>query len=74
MTTTWLAALTLETVIVTTTFGESFKGIKSAVHDDCIVLREAMLLADDETAHVLGGEIVIPREKLGFIQLVPGAA
>jgi hypothetical protein len=36
----WLDALTLETVIVHTD-SASFKGLKAAVHDDCIVLRDA---------------------------------
>ncbi len=66
---TWLAALTLETVIVHTTSGPSVKGLKAAVHDDCIVLRDAVLLEDTGVA-VLDGDIAVPREQVAFMQLV----
>lgn len=65
---TWLDALTLETVIVHTTHGPSLKGLKAAVHDDCIVLREALILEDSATK--LNGDVVIPRERVLFMQLV----
>jgi hypothetical protein len=41
---TWLDDLTLDTVIVHTTDGPSLKGLKQAVHDDCIVLRDVSCL------------------------------
>lgn len=66
---TWLDDVTLETVIVTTTFGQSFKGLKSVVHDDCIVLKNVIVLETDASTSV-EGELVIPREQVGFIQMV----
>lgn len=66
---TWLADLTLDTVIVHTVDGPSLKGLKSVVHDDCIVLREVLVLGDDTAT--LNGEIVVPREQVAFMQLVP---
>lgn len=66
----WLDGLTLSTVIVHTKSGESIKGVKSAVHDDCIVLREAFMLGiEGQTA--LGGDVPIPRENVAFMQVVP---
>jgi len=49
------------------------KGVQVAVHDDCIVLRDAMVLEDESTA-ILNGEIVVPRERVLFMQLVDGVA
>ena len=68
---TWLDGLTLETVIVHTRDGQSFKGIKSVVHDDCLVLRDALLL-DDQESSVLNGLIAVPREQVSFLQVVSG--
>ena len=65
----WLDDLTLETVIVHTAGGPSFKGVKAAVHEDCLVLRDAQILEDD-AATLLNGEIVVPREQVAFLQLV----
>jgi hypothetical protein len=71
---TWLDELTLETVIVHTTEGLSFKGLKSSVYDDCIVLSHARLLQDDGITSLLEGEVPIPREKVHFLQILPGGA
>ena len=68
---TWLDALTLDTVIVHTTHGTSFKGLLRSVHDDCLVLNDAMLL-EDTGPTMLNGDVVIPREQVGFMQLVGG--
>ena len=66
----WLAALTLETVIVhMTDDGPSVKGVKAAVYDDCLVLRDAFVL-EPEGGTMLNGELVIPREKVLFMQVV----
>lgn len=65
----WLEDLTLETVIVHQTNGPSIKGLKSAVHSDCIVLREALLL-EETGSTVLNGDIVILREQIWGMQLV----
>ena len=65
---TWLDALTLDTVVVHTE-SASFKGLKAAVHDDCLVLREAMLI-EPEAQTLLQGEIVIPRDNVLYLQIV----
>lgn len=68
---TWLEAVEMSTVIILTTDDVSFKGLRRAVHDDCLVLHEAMLLGEDANT-VLNGDLVIPREKVLAIQvLVP---
>jgi hypothetical protein len=67
---TWLDELTLETVIVhLTDGGPSVKGIKAAVHDDCLVIREPLLLEPEASTH-LGGDLVIPRDRVLFLQRV----
>lgn len=68
---TWLDDLTLETVIVHTRDGMSFKGIKQTVYDDSLVLREARVLQDEGMSTILNGEVAIPRERVHFIQLLP---
>lgn len=66
----WLDDLTLQTVIVhTTDNGPSIKGLKAAVYDDCIVLRDAMVL-DPEAQEILNGLVVIPRENVALMQLI----
>lgn len=67
---TWLDGLTLETVIVHTRDGQSFKGLKSVVHDDCVVLRDVILLDDNESSVELNGLIAVPREQVSFLQVV----
>lgn len=70
---TWLDALTLETVIVhLTDDGPSIKGLKRAIHDDGIVLAQAVVL-EDESVSVLNGDVFVPREKVLLMQLVDGA-
>lgn len=68
---TWLDDLTLETVLVHTRDGMSFRGLKSSVYDDCLVLKEARVLEDEGVSSVLNGEVVIPRERVHFVQLLP---
>lgn len=65
----WLEALEMSTVIVLTTDDVSFKGLRRAVHDDCLVLHEAILLGE-EAATVLNGDLVIPREKVLAVQVI----
>ena len=69
---TWLDDLTLNTIIVNTTYGEAYRGLKSSVYDDCIVLREARLLQEEGISSPIQGEYVIPRDKVAGIQLLPG--
>lgn len=77
---TWLEAVTLETVIVHTTHGEVMKGLKAAVHDDCLIVREAHLLeypgkpAEDDSVTLLAGDFVIPRERVHYLQRLPNGA
>lgn len=66
---TWLDALTLETVVVHMTDGPSLKGVKQAVHDDCLVLRDVFVL-DETQQDMVGGTIVVPREKVLFMQVL----
>ena len=65
---TWLDDLTLETVIVHIDNGPSLKGVKQAVYDDGLLLRDAMTL--DEPAEVLNGLQFVPRERVVLVQLV----
>jgi hypothetical protein len=67
---TWLDGVEMSTVIVLTKTDYSFKGLRRAVHDDCLILHEAMLLGDD-APQVLNGDVVIPREQVVAIQVVP---
>jgi proline racemase len=67
---TWLDGVTFETVIVhMTENGPSLKAPRVVVMDDCIVLRDAILL-EPEGTEMLNGEIVVPREKVLFVQKV----
>jgi hypothetical protein len=68
---TWLDDVALETVIVHTTESMSFKGLKVTVYDDSVVLREARVLEDEGMSTILNGEVVIPRDRVHFIQRVP---
>lgn len=71
---TWLDDLTLETVIVTTTDdGPSLKGLKRAVYDDGIVLKDAAVLEEGALV-MLDGDLFIPREKVLLVQLLGGSA
>ena len=67
---TWLDDLTLDTVIVHTTDGMSFKGIKSTVYDDALVLRDARMLEADGISSIIDGEVAVPREKVHFVQIL----
>jgi hypothetical protein len=69
---TWLADLTLDTVIVHTKAGSSIKGLLGAVYDDCIVLRDAALLEEGGIV-ILDGDVPIPRESVDFMQRVTGS-
>lgn len=69
---TWLDELELNTVILHLTHdGPSLKGLRTAVHDDCVVLRDAMVL-EPEGQVLLDGDVVVPRERVLYIQRVGG--
>lgn len=69
---TWLDDVTMNTVIVHyVDGGASVKGIKAAVYDDSIVLRDALMLPDEDQAPIqIDGVWVIPREQVRSIQVV----
>lgn len=67
---TWLDALTLDTVVVHLKSGTSIKGLKFAVHDDGIVLRDAAVL-ETEGVQMLNGTPFIPRESVDWMQMIP---
>ena len=70
---TWLDALTFDTVIVHQKDGPSLKGVRSAVHDDCVVLRDVLVLLEGDAPHQLDGVIAVPRENVGFMQILDPA-
>lgn len=66
---TWLDDLTCSTVIIHTKDGVSIKGLKSVVHDDGVLLREACLL--EETGVVmLDYDPFVPRDNVSWMQIV----
>jgi hypothetical protein len=66
----WIASLTHETVIVhTKDSGPSLKGVLAAVHADCLVLVDAVLL-EPESQAVLDGSVVVPRPNVDFMQRI----
>ena len=68
---TWLDDITLETVVVHTDSGPSLKGLKTAVHDDCLILRDVLVLTEDDDApEQLGGLYLVPRERVIGIQIL----
>lgn len=67
---TWLDKLTLDTVVVHTRDGMSFRGIKSSVYDDGIVLKDARLIENDGMSEVIIGLQFIPREQVHFMQII----
>ena len=69
----WLNELTLDTVIVHLRDSHSIKGVLAAVHSDCLVLRDALLL-EPESQAVLDGSVVVPRSNVDFMQRIGGAS
>lgn len=69
---TWLDDLTLDTVIVHTTHGESVKGLRRAVYDDGVVLRDAQILEAENQSVFVDGDVFIPRERVHYMQLLQG--
>ena len=69
---TWLDDVTLETVLVHVDSGPSLRGLKAAIHDDCLVLRDVLVLQEEGDApQQLGGLYLVPRERVIGIQLLP---
>jgi hypothetical protein len=67
---TWLDDLTLETVIVHIDDGPSLKGLKQAVYDDGLLIKDAITL--EGATEKLDGLLFIPRERVVLLQLVGG--
>jgi hypothetical protein len=69
---TWLDDLTLDTIIVNTTDdGPTLKGLKRAVYDDGIVLKDAAVLEEGALV-MLDGDVFVPREKVLLVQILSG--
>lgn len=66
----WLDHLIRRTVVVHMTTGQSVRGILVGVYADSIVLNHCSLLG--ETMQKMDGEIVIPRETVGWLQTLSG--
>ncbi len=68
---TWLDALTFDTVIVHQVERlPSLKGLMSAVHDDCLVLRDVLVMWESDAPQQLQGSYIVPREKVMGIQIL----
>lgn len=65
---TWLDDLTLNTVIVHLDGLPSVRGIKRAVYDDGILLRDAHTLEDPP--QMLNGDFFAPRERFLGMQII----
>ena len=69
----WLTRLERHEIVVHTITGASLRGVLVGVYSDCIVLTHGAWLGTDTTESV-DGDIVVPREKVGWIQKLPGSA
>lgn len=69
----WLNRLVRQTVVIHTTTGTSLRGVLIGVYQDCVVLHHATFLGSDTTQDV-DGEVVIPREQVGWLQRLPGSS
>lgn len=67
---TWLDAVTLETVVVNVDNGPSLRGLKAAIHDDCLVLRDVLVFHEDNSPEQLNGLYLVPRERVIGIQIL----
>jgi hypothetical protein len=69
---TWLSDVTFDTAIVHTQGDNpSLKGVVAAVHDDCLILRDTLVL-EPEAQTLLEGDCVVPRASVWFVQKVDG--
>lgn len=65
---TWLDDLTLDTLIVHIEDGPSLRGLKAAVYDDGLLLKEVVTLGEQQEQ--LNGLHFVPRERVVLIQIV----
>ena len=68
----WLNRLVRDTIVVHTTTGASLRGVLVGVYSDCVVLSHGTFLGGD-TNETVDGNVVIPRDKVGWIQRLPGS-
>lgn len=66
----WIDRLTRRSVVVHTRDGASLKGVLVGSYRDCLVLAHVRYLAGEGEASV-DGEAVVPRETVGWIQVIP---
>lgn len=64
----YIDSITRDTVAVHTVGGMSLRGVLTAVHGDCIVVKHAALLQSDGATVPLDGEQVIPRATVAWLQ------
>ncbi len=68
---TWLDALTFDTVVVHQVEQlPSLKATLTVVHDDCLVLRDVLVMWDTDAPQQLQGLYIVPREKVMGIQIL----
>lgn len=66
----WFDSIVRKRVIVHHKGSPSIDGLLVAVMADGVLLRGAKLLEDDGKQIALAGEVFVPRENIGFVQLV----
>lgn len=69
----WIKRLSAETVVVHLTTGASIRGVMTGVHRDCLVLVHGAYLGT-ESVETVDGEIVVPRERVAWIQHLGGVS
>ena len=69
---TWLDGLTFETVIVHTTDGSSVRGLKEAVYDDGLLLRDAAYLEGEDLPEATMASYFVAREVVRGMQIIKG--
>lgn len=68
----WIDRLTRRTVVVHMTTGASVRGVLAGAYRDCLVLDHAAYLASEAIERV-DGEIIVPRERVAWLQVLEGA-
>lgn len=68
----WIDRLIRRSVVAHTTNGMSVRGVLVGAYRDCIVLSHAAYLGSD-SIEPLDGEVVIPRERVAWMQILEGA-
>jgi small nuclear ribonucleoprotein (snRNP)-like protein len=66
----WINRLTRRTVVVHTRDGQSLRGVLVGAYRDCLVLSHAVYLAGEGEVNV-DGEVAVPRQTVGWLQVIP---